>query len=183
MARKPARSLTEQEKESAARRLSARGAHLLRGGQAEQALPLLLRAYALLPNDPATATNLGGALVMAQEYERAIPILERACEQAPDNVAIWINLGAAYLGERESCGDARQLKAIEAFEQALSLDPIAPNVHYSLGLIHRDRGEIEQAIHRFHQAVQANPLDPHARRAWQRLRDEEEKQAKTDQRS
>jgi tetratricopeptide (TPR) repeat protein len=183
MDRKAVRSLADQDKERMAKRLSARGAHLLRSGQAEQALPLLLRAYALWPADPATAANLGGALVMAHEYERAIPILERACDQAPDNVAIWINLGAAYLGERESAGDVQQLKAIEAFEQALLLDPIAPNVHYSLGLIHRDRGEIERAIHRFHQAVQANPLDQHARRAWQRLQDEEKNQAKADQRS
>jgi len=163
------RRLDAAGRRAQAQRLSARGAEFLRKENLERAIPLLVRAHALAPDDVAVAANLGGALVMDSRYEQAVPILERACEVAPTYVTAWINLGTAYLGELESSTDEQQHKAIAAFERAIELDPIAPSVHYNLGLIHRHRGEVEQAAARFHQAVQANPLDEDARRAWQRL--------------
>jgi tetratricopeptide (TPR) repeat protein len=89
---------------------------------------------------------------------------------------VWINLGAAYLGDRSSASDEQQQRAIAALERAIEIDPVTPNAHYSLGLIHRDRGEFEQAMQRFYQAIQANPLDQHARRAWERLKSEIQEQ-------
>ncbi len=87
---------------------------------------------------------------------------------------IWTNLGAAYLGNPILSDDEQQRKAIAAFERAIEINPVAPNVHYNLGLIHRDRGEVEQAKLRFHQAVGANPHDQHARRALSRLQDHQD---------
>jgi tetratricopeptide (TPR) repeat protein len=155
-----------------AQRLCNRGAELLREGQAQEAISVLRRAYALLPGDVPTAINLGGAYILNKQYEDAISILERAQEQEPENEMIWVNLGAAYLGNPILAQDEQQLKAIAAFERALELRPGATNVHYvhyNLGLIHRDRGEREQAIRCFRQAVQVNPLDQHARRALRQL--------------
>jgi protein O-GlcNAc transferase len=162
-------SLESQNRTLRGRRLSNRGAQLLREGEPEKAVPLLLRAYALIPDDVPTAINLGAALVLRKRYQQAIPLLERARDLEPENEMVWINLGAAYLGNRVLAQDEAQRRAIAAFERALEINPVAPNVHYNLGLIHRDRGEIEQAIERFYQAMQANPSDQHARRAWQRL--------------
>lgn len=152
-----------------AQRLSNRGADLLREGRAQEALLLLQSAYEALPDDVPTAINLGGAYVLNKRYREAVPVLERARDREPGNEMIWINLGAAYLGNPILAQDGQQRRAIAAFERALEIDPAASNVHYSLGLIHRDRGEFEQAIQRFRQAVQANPLDEHARRALYRL--------------
>jgi tetratricopeptide (TPR) repeat protein len=170
------RKLAPEERRILALRLSSRGTELLRQGEPHKALPLLIQAYRLQPDHVATAINAAGALLKQALYQEAIVILERARKQEPDNAMIWINLGAAYLGDRSQAGDEEQRQAIAAFERALELDPIAPSVHYNLGLIHRDRGETEQALQRFYQAIQANPLDQHARRAWQRLKDEQEEE-------
>ncbi len=159
-----------EKRRQRAQRLSNRGAEHLRQGDAHNALSVLQRAHALIPDDVPTAINLGGAYILRKQFARAIPILERALEQEPENEMIWINLGAAYLGNPVLADDEQQRQAIAAFERAIEIDPVAPNVHYNLALIHRDRGEIEQAMTRFQHAVQANPLDGDARRALERLR-------------
>lgn len=152
-----------------ARRLANRGAELLQAGQYGEAVSTLEHAYELFPDDVPTAINLGGACVMTKRYVRAIEVLARAREQEPDNEMIWINLGAAYLGNPILADDKAQLAAIDAFERALEINPVAHSVHYNLGLIHRDRGEWAQAARRFEQAIQANPLDQDARNALARL--------------
>jgi tetratricopeptide (TPR) repeat protein len=158
-----------RDSQAYARRLSNRGAELLQRGNVQEALAVLEEAYGLMPDDVPTGINLGGACVLSKRYRRAIGVLERARDQEPDNEMIWVNLGAAYLGNPILAQDSEQLDAIAAFERALEINPVAQNVHYNLGLIHRDRGEIEQAMNRFQQAVQANPLDQHARAALQNL--------------
>ena len=150
-------------------RLSNRGADYLRAGEAGKALTLLRRAHQLLPDDVPTAINLSGSYILMGRHKEAIPILERALAQEPENEMIWTNLGAAYLGNPILADEEQQCRAIEAFERAIETNSVVPNVHYNLGLIHRDRDEIDQALLRFRQAVQANPNDQDARRAQSRL--------------
>lgn len=153
-------------------RLLNRGADHLRAGEPEKALPLLCRAHELLPEDAPTAINLAGAYILLGRYREAIPILEQALVHEPENEMVWTNLGAAYLGHPGTADEEQQRKAIEAFERAIEINPDVPNVHYNLGLIHRERGEVEQAMRRFRHALQANPDDRDARRALRRLRDQ-----------
>ena len=167
----------DRERRQRAQRLSNRGAAYLRQGKAHSALSLLQRAHELVPDDVPTAINLGGAYILRKQFSRAIPILERAGEQEPDNEMVWINLGAAYLGNPVLATDEQQRKAIAAFERAAEINPVAPNVHYNLALIHRDRDEIEQAVYRFQRAIQANPHDADARRALERLQDQQQESA------
>ena len=174
--------LSSDQRDLKGRQAAVRGSVLLRQGKAAQAIPLLERAHSLIPEDVPTAVNLGGALIMCGRYEQAIEVLRPACDREPDSAMIWVNLGAAYLGDLATSSDEQQLRAIAAFERALEIEPIAPNVHYSLGLIHRHRNEIDRARRRFHQAVQANPLDSHARRAWERLQDEGKEKEQSAQR-
>jgi tetratricopeptide (TPR) repeat protein len=157
-----------------ARELSNRGAAYLRQGEAHSALSALKRAYQVMPGDVPTAINLAGAYILQKKFKQAIPILERALEQEPENEMVWTNLGAAYLGNPVLAGDGEQRKAIEAFERAIEINPIAPSVHYNLALIHRDRGEVEQAMLCFRQAIQANPNDQDARRALSRLESQQD---------
>jgi tetratricopeptide (TPR) repeat protein len=49
------------------------------------------------------------------------------------------------------------VKAIQAFERALSLNPDAPHISYNLGLICKDRDELERALVHFQNALRANP--------------------------
>ncbi len=166
-------SPTKSSDRQRAQQLSNRGADYLRSGEVHNAVSTLRRAYEVLDDVP-TAINLGGAYILQKQFAKAIPILEKALEQEPENEMIWINLGAAYLGNPVLARDEEQLKAIAAFERAIAINPIAPSVHYNLALIHRDRGEMEQAKTRFRQAIQANPNDRDARRALARLEQEEQ---------
>lgn len=140
-----------------------RGARLLEQGRPRQALPLLIQAASRRPDDMDAAINLGGAHIMLRRFEQAIAILEEAAQREPDNSKVWINLGAAYLGDPETATPEQQADAIAAFERALELDPAAPSVNYNLGLIYRDRAELQTALAHFHRAAAINPLDRDAR--------------------
>jgi tetratricopeptide (TPR) repeat protein len=145
------------------------GTQLLSQRRPEDALPFLERAHKLKPDHPEAALNLGGAYIMAGKYKLAVSVLEVAVEHNPDYAQLWINLGAAYLGNPVTATDDRQRRALAAFQRALSLDPLARSVAYNIGLIHRDRGEIEQAIAAFRRAVLADPDDQDAWRLLERL--------------
>lgn len=147
-----------------------RGTHLLGRGKVTEAVPLLERAHRLDPHSFEAALNLGGAYIMAKRFKLAIPILERAAELHPHEPQVWVNLGAAYLGNPVLASDEQQLKALDAFNRAIALDPYAHNVEYNIGLIHRDRGEIDLAIQAFERALRVNPLDQDARRLIEKLR-------------
>lgn len=151
------------------------GTRLLHRGQADEALPLLKMAYELQPDHADTAINLSGAYILTKRFRKAIPVLEALSEQEPDNPMVWTNLGAAYLGNPVLAEDEHQVRAIAAFEQALRVDPIAPNVAYNIGLIYRDRKELDIAVHWFRQAVRANPADRDARSLLAKLEAEEQR--------
>ena len=151
----------ERERES--RELVNRGARLLSAGRANEAIPVLERAFDLEPDDVSAAINLGGAYVMAGKQRLAVPILEKARNMEPDNAMIWVNLGAAYLDRPPHMTREGEEKAIQAFERALELNPGATSVSYNLGLIYKDRGQFEKALEHFHSAVSADPADRDAR--------------------
>lgn len=150
--------------------LFRQGTALLHQGNAGEATPLLERAHELEPDHVDVAINLSGAYILSGKFKWAIPLLEELGRRAPDNVMVWMNLGAAYLGNPILATDEQQRQAITAFEQALALNPVAPNVAYNLGLIYRDRQEIDKAIHWFEEALKANPNDQDARNILGRLR-------------
>jgi len=146
-----------------ARQLLNEGAELLRQQRPGEAADQLERAWQLDPTLIEVAINLGGAYVMQGRHAEAVAVLEKASRTDPDNVMIWINLAAAYLGLLETSDNAGQLKAIAAFERALTLDPEAPSVNYNLGLIYKQRGETERAAAHFWRALDVDPSDNDAR--------------------
>lgn len=156
--------------------LLQRGTKLLRGGEPAQAAQLLEEAHRLDPSRADTLLNLSGAYILTRKFRQAVPLLEALSEQEPDNPMVWTNLGAAYLGNPVLARDEEQQRAIAAFQRALEIDPIAPNVAYNIGLICRDRGDIDQAVRWFTKAIQANPNDQDAQSILRRLRAMEEEE-------
>lgn len=146
-----------------AQRLLKEGARLLREGKSTEAIDLLERADQIEPDNVPILLTLGGAYVMAGRHQEAIGPLETACNAEPQNAMLWINLGAAYLGNPVLATSDQQLRAIQAFEQALKLDPAAPSAYYNIGLVYVDRGEREPALEAFRKALQTNPQDRDAR--------------------
>jgi Flp pilus assembly protein TadD len=149
-------------------RALSEGAWLLRQNRPQEATERLLPLYEVAPTHPDVAINLGGAYILQGKWNKAERVLSRAAQLHPDNVLIWINLGAAHLGRLELSGPQQQERAIRAYERALELDPQAPNVHYHLGLIYKDRGDLERASAAFQQALRVNSADADAEQwlAW-----------------
>ncbi|MCX6017159.1 MAG: tetratricopeptide repeat protein [Chloroflexi bacterium] len=147
-----------------------RGTRLLDRGKVTEALPLLESAYRLKPEHFETMVNLGGAYIMLGRYKLAVPVLEKASELYPLEPQVWINLGAAYLGNPILASDEQQRNALASFNRAARLDPYAHNIEYNIGLIHRDRGEVDLALQAFERALRINPDDPDARRLIEKLR-------------
>lgn len=156
--------------------LLQRGTKLLRGGEPAQAAQLLEEAHRLDPSRADTLLNLSGAYILTRKFRQAVPLLEALSEQEPDNPMVWTNLGAAYLGNPVLARDEEQQRAIAAFQRALEIDPNAPNVAYNIGLICRDRRDIDQAVRWFTKAIQANPNDQDAQSILRRLRAMEEEE-------
>jgi tetratricopeptide (TPR) repeat protein len=151
------------------RTLVAEGARLLSAGKAREAVTHLEKAWAMDPRSVPAAINLGGAYILLGKHDRAIPVLEAASRLEPENVMIWTNLAASYLGKLPFSTDARQTKAIQAYERALSIDPTTPHADYNLALIYLERQDRPHAAIHFRRALVVNPADHDARRYLDRI--------------
>ncbi len=138
-------------------------ARLLQQNLPRQAEEQLVPLYKQAPRNADVAINLGGSYILQQRWERAVEVLRPAAEAHDDNAMLWTNLGAAHLGILERAGPEQQEHAIRAYERALQANSQAPNVHYHLGLIYRERGELMRALTFFQRATEVNPGDNDAR--------------------
>jgi tetratricopeptide (TPR) repeat protein len=144
-------------------------ARLLSQNRPGEALKKLLPLYAQAPEHPDVLINLSGAYVLQRKWNRAVQLLSEAVRLHPHNAMLWTNLGAAQLGRLETAGPRQQDKAIHAYQRALQANPEAPNVHYHLGLIYKERGELSRAAAFFQRALEVNPADRDARYWLDRL--------------
>jgi tetratricopeptide (TPR) repeat protein len=159
-------------------------ARLLRSNRPGEAVRILEGLRKELPDDPDIAINLGGALILQRKWNRAVTVLGSAAERHPENAMLWTNLGAAHLGRLETAGPKQQERAIAAYERALQIDPQAPNVHYHLGLIYKERGHLNRALAHFQRALEVNAEDKDARYWTERigqLMAEEQRQRNNDE--
>lgn len=155
--------MTEINKSEAFLRAIQESARLLSQNRPGEAIEKLRDLYAQAPTDPDVAINLGGAYILQRKWDRAVAVLSKAAEVNADNAMLWTNLGAAHLGRLEVAGPQHQERAIEAYERALQADPQAPNVHYHLGLVYKERGELNRASAFFQRALEVFPADKDAR--------------------
>lgn len=138
-------------------------ARLLIQNRPGEAVEKLLPLYQEAPEHPDVLINLSGAYVLQRKWNKAVALLTKAVELYPNNAMLWTNLGAAQLGRLETAGPRQQERAIAAYQMALKADPEAPNVHYHLGLIYKERGELNRACAFFQRALEVNPGDRDAR--------------------
>jgi tetratricopeptide (TPR) repeat protein len=137
-----------------------------RPGDALRVLEPLIEAE---PTDPDVAINAGGAYILQRKWDKAVKAMSAAADANPDNTMLWSNLAAAQLGSLETSGPKQQDRAIESYQHVLKIDPIAPNIHYSLGLIYKERGELLRASVFFHRAIEVNPADNDAAQWIERI--------------
>lgn len=144
-------------------------ARLLQANRPGEAVALLEPLHSRFPHDPDLVINLGGALILQRKWDKAVEVLLPAARQHMGNPMLWTNLAAAHLGRLETSGPKQQRQAIVAYEQALRADPKAPNVHYHLGLIYKEQGNLSRAAALFQRALEVNPNDKDARRWLDRI--------------
>jgi tetratricopeptide (TPR) repeat protein len=155
--------MSEIEKSEEFRRTLNESARLLSQNRPGEALAKLRPLYDKAPTHPDVAINMGGAYILQRKWDRAVLVLNQAAEAHPNNAMLWTNLAAALLGRLETAGPQQQARAIQAYERALQADSEAPNVHYHLGLIYKERGELNRACAFFQRALEVYPADKDAR--------------------
>ena len=88
-----------------------------------------------------------------REYEKALPYLEIAIKTDISSLKAWayFQIGYCY-GELGT-----YTKAVEAFKQAIRIDPGEAKAHYNLGLAHYRLGLYKDAIEAYRQAIRIDP--------------------------
>jgi tetratricopeptide (TPR) repeat protein len=126
-------------------------------GKSDTALTHLEKAVEFEPKYYDALNRLGAEYLRAKQYRKAEQILERAHDLNPNDSVPVTNLGALYFerGERlAAAGDtgagaesveASYRKAVDLFEEALRLDPLAPRTNYYLGTALYRVGAYERA--------------------------------------
>ena len=101
------------------------GLSLINARRSSEALPFLLQACKLEPNDAHTNSSLGGVLVELGEYELAKPHLAFAVQGNPKDHAALRNSGIRLL----DTGNAAE--SIAYFQRAIQLTPTDPELKMS----------------------------------------------------
>jgi len=88
-----------------------------------------------------------------REYEKALPYLEIAIKTDISSLKAWayFQIGYCYV-ELKS-----YIKAIEAYKQAIRIDPDDAIAHYNLGISYDQLGFDKDAIEAYKQAIRINP--------------------------
>jgi Tfp pilus assembly protein PilF len=127
---------------------------LITQGRVEEALPHLLRARALRPDDPLSALNVATYLQMHGKYQAALDGYATVVQltKAPPLLAIArANSGYAHYSLKQY-GDAQQ-----DFEAALKEQPANSSAYRGLGLLAQRAGDIAQAAKDYERSVELQP--------------------------
>lgn len=139
------------QRNPAPHRLSQLGKLLTEKGEIKAALVVLEQAFAADPDDAATRRRLAMALAGDGRRGDALACVEAGLECAPDDRTLHL-CRATLLREG---GDAAQAGlAVHLIRERW---PDWGEGWFLLGLLHRDKGETEQALHSFAAAQQADP--------------------------
>jgi tetratricopeptide (TPR) repeat protein len=120
-------------------------------GDPDQAIELIGKAVAAVPNFAQGHSNLGNALRAAGRFADACASYRRAITLRPDFAAAHSNLGLAL------CEQGHFVAAVASCQRAIGLDPRGVEVHTNLGNVLRRMGRLEEAETSLRQAAWLNP--------------------------
>ncbi len=128
-----------------------RGRILKAAGRNDAAAEAFADALRRQPGDPATLSDLAGALVDAGDAAAARHFANRAVELAPDMAGAHYNMGLVEAG----VGEVRSARA--AFEQAIACDDHFTAAHFELARIFHDGNDLERAAGHYRQVLRDDP--------------------------
>jgi predicted membrane-bound spermidine synthase/tetratricopeptide (TPR) repeat protein len=117
------------------------------------AVPLLLRALELQPENSGAVVNCAAAMAKSGEFERAVDLLTKHLEAKPEDKAARIQLVRTYLGMQEI--DRARTMLEEMLSDPADADAVALSL---LGDVMAHQGEKMVALQLYEQAINANPL-------------------------
>ena len=123
----------------------------------------------LLPDDPHQANVEGRALLddyyRAGNVDRAIELFEHTLGMEADNAVAYAGLAEAYFWKNLSDPDALWLdRALESGETAVELGEQLAYTHLALGIVQRERGDLEASVAELEMSVDLDPLSGAAHR-------------------
>ena len=127
---------------------------LITQGRVEEALPHLLRARGLRPDDPLSALNVATYLQMHEKYQAALDgyaTVVRLTNAPPMLAIVRANSGYAHLSLKQY-GNAQQ-----DFEAALQVQPENSSAYRGLGLLAQRAGDIARATKDYERSAELQP--------------------------
>jgi len=127
------------------------GAALMDSGRAEEAMPHLRAALALIPHYPEARANLGNALLAKGHVHEGMAHYRRALKVDPGhaNAALGLANALARLGRGED--------AIVRYRQAMASAPDNVIAHNNLGNALLGAGQADEALQQFRTALDIDP--------------------------
>jgi predicted CXXCH cytochrome family protein len=126
-------------------------------GREQDGASVLRDGLAVVPGDPNLMLSLGFSLVRSGEVAEALTLFERAAERSKDSPFNAYVLGVA----QNSVGDS--IDALQTLQDAHERFPGYPDILVALITMHRDAGNMEQALELARQLTELSPADPSAR--------------------
>ncbi|HEY3822716.1 MAG TPA: sulfotransferase [Polyangiaceae bacterium] len=124
---------------------------LLKGGKYAEAIPHLVQAGQLLPDNPVVFDDLGRAYLLTRRLPEAIAALRRAIALRPTFARTHSSLGLALA----QAGDYEA--ALAAHRRAIELDPRLAEAHGRAADILLRKGRRDEAVAEYERAFEAAP--------------------------
>jgi len=132
----------------------------------EEAIEAYKQAVVINPDYAWPYDSLGLIYEQQGRFELAVPAFRQAAQRharSQEQAVTWNHLGDIF---RES---DRSTAAVDAYREAMDLDPDYAWPYHNLGLIHEQQGETETALGFFRQAIQRHRSDRDRVVSWHKL--------------
>lgn len=137
-----------------------RGVLLVMKGMVEQAEHEFQLAQRLGPDVSVPYVALAMAWMQSGNTSRAVELLRRRLTSGARDAIVPYMLGIALMRSGVDPADDAASEAIDAFEEAIRLDPALAGARAELGKVLLGRGETQKAIEHLEQAASLDPDNP-----------------------
>uniref|UniRef100_A0A383V8L7 Uncharacterized protein n=1 Tax=Tetradesmus obliquus TaxID=3088 RepID=A0A383V8L7_TETOB len=122
-------------------------------GNIQESLKLIQQATALNPHNVANLKQVGRSLSLLGKNRAAVEVYDEALRLAADDWELWFNKGQC--ASQTTDYD----RALECLHKANQIQP-HDTTYMQIGAVHAERGELEQALSTYLEALEHSPENP-----------------------